>query len=40
MDPIPANDDAIKAVKLMCSSIADAVIEGKIGEALGPTEEA
>ncbi len=38
--PIPANDDAIKAVKLMCSSIADAVIEGKIGEALGPTEEA
>jgi small subunit ribosomal protein S2 len=29
--PIPANDDAIKAVKLVCSKIADAVIEGKGG---------
>jgi len=29
--PIPANDDAIRAVKLICSKIADAVIEGKIG---------
>lgn len=27
--PIPANDDAIKAIKLICSKIADAVIEGK-----------
>jgi small subunit ribosomal protein S2 len=27
--PIPANDDAIKAIKLMCSRVADAVIEGK-----------
>jgi small subunit ribosomal protein S2 len=27
--PIPANDDAIRAVKLVCSKIADAVIEGK-----------
>lgn len=26
--PIPANDDAIKAIKLICSKIADAVIEG------------
>ena len=27
--PIPANDDAIKAIKLICSKIADAVLEGK-----------
>ena len=27
--PIPANDDAIKAIKLICSRIADAVLEGK-----------
>ena len=27
--PIPANDDAIKATKLICSKIADAVLEGK-----------
>jgi small subunit ribosomal protein S2 len=27
--PIPANDDAIKAIKLICGKIADAVIEGK-----------
>jgi len=27
--PIPANDDAIRAVKLVCAKIADAVIEGK-----------
>jgi len=27
---IPANDDAIKAIKLMCSKIADAVLEAKI----------
>ena len=46
--PIPANDDAIKAVKLVCSKIAEAVLEGKrvkeeaeaeeekMVEALGP----
>lgn len=28
---IPANDDAIKAIKLICSKIADAIIEGKSG---------
>ncbi len=28
---IPANDDAIRAIKLVCSKIADAVIEGKQG---------
>ena len=27
--PIPANDDAIKATKLICAKIADAVLEGK-----------
>ena len=37
--PIPGNDDAIRAVKLMCSKIADAVIEGKTGAAVGTTEE-
>ncbi len=37
--PIPANDDAIRAIKLICSKIADSVIEGKAGEALTPTEE-
>ena len=25
----PANDDAVKAIKLICSKIADAVIKGK-----------
>ena len=36
--PIPANDDAIKAIKLMCSKIADAIIEGKtgVGSSLPP----
>jgi small subunit ribosomal protein S2 len=38
--PIPANDDAIKAIKLICSSIADAVVEGKTGEVAAPIEEA
>jgi len=37
--PIPANDDAIRAIKLICSKIADAVIEGKTEVALIPTEE-
>jgi small subunit ribosomal protein S2 len=36
---IPANDDAIRAVKLICSKIADAVLEGKAGMATNvPTE--
>lgn len=29
--PIPGNDDAIRAVKLIASKIADAVLEGKQG---------
>jgi small subunit ribosomal protein S2 len=31
--PIPANDDAIRAIKLICNKIADAVIEGRTGVA-------
>ena len=36
--PIPANDDAIRAIKLVCSKIADAVIEGKTGQAVAEAE--
>ncbi|MDD2481457.1 MAG: 30S ribosomal protein S2, partial [Lutispora sp.] len=32
--PIPGNDDAIRAVKLLTSKIADAVIEARQGEQL------
>jgi len=35
--PIPSNDDAIKAIKLMCSIMADAVLNGKAG--IQPLEE-
>ncbi|MBR5805005.1 MAG: 30S ribosomal protein S2 [Clostridia bacterium] len=42
--PIPGNDDAIRAVKLIASKIADAVIEGHQGEQMNdeeaPAEEA
>lgn len=38
---IPANDDAIRAVKLLCAKIADAVIEGQnIRQSLQAEEEA
>jgi small subunit ribosomal protein S2 len=39
---IPANDDAIRAVKLIAGKMADAVIEGKQGEsyAEAPAEAA
>ena len=37
--PIPANDDAIRAIKLICSKIADAVIEGRTSQAAITTEE-
>src|SRR3989304_9624386 len=33
--PIPANDDAIRAIKFICGKIADAVLEGKAGMAGG-----
>ena len=36
---IPANDDAIRAVKLICSKIADAVIDGKGIQVITPKEE-
>jgi len=32
---IPANDDAIKAIKLICSKISDAVLEGKMIKETG-----
>ena len=32
--PIPANDDAIRAVKLICSKIADAVIAGRTSQSV------
>ncbi len=32
--PIPANDDAIRAIKLICNKIAGSVLEGKTGEAV------
>ncbi len=37
--PIPANDDAIRAIKLICTKIADAVLEGKMGVASAVTTE-
>ena len=36
--PIPANDDAIRAIKLITSKIADAIIENRIGEIVVPAE--
>ncbi|MBQ8356806.1 MAG: 30S ribosomal protein S2, partial [Clostridia bacterium] len=35
---IPGNDDAIRAIKLISSVIADAVIEGKQGEETAAVE--
>jgi len=32
--PIPANDDAIRAIKLICGKIADAVLEGTTGNEM------
>ncbi|MDZ4230786.1 MAG: 30S ribosomal protein S2, partial [Dehalococcoidales bacterium] len=37
--PVPANDDAIRAIKLICSRIADAVIEGKSSQMATAIEE-
>ena len=36
---IPGNDDAIRAVKLITSKIADAVLEGRQGEQLTDVNE-
>ena len=38
--PIPGNDDAIRAVKLICSKMADAVIEANQGEENTDAQEA
>ena len=38
--PIPGNDDAIRAVKLIADCMANAVIEGKQGESMEAVEEA
>ncbi len=38
--PIPGNDDAIRAVKLIVSTIGNAIIEGKQGEQFTPEAEA
>ena len=37
--PIPGNDDAIRAVKLIADVMANAVIEGRQGEILEPVSE-
>ena len=37
--PIPGNDDAIRAVKLIADVIANAVIEGKQGESFEAEEQ-
>ena len=37
---IPANDDAIRAVKLITGCVADAIVEAKQGESFAPAEEA
>ncbi len=38
--PIPGNDDAIRAVKLIVSTIGNAIIEGRQGEEFAPVVEA
>ena len=38
--PVPANDDAIRAIKLICNKIAEAVLEGKSGAAEAIAEAA
>ena len=37
--PIPANDDAIRAIRLICNKIADAVLEGTPGQEMIHSEE-
>ena len=36
--PIPGNDDAIRAIKLIASVVSDALIEGRQGESFAPAE--
>lgn len=35
--PIPCNDDATKAIEIMCSVIAESIIEGKSTQTIAPT---
>ena len=37
--PIPANDDAIRSVKLVCNKMAEAVLEGKASVMMAPSVE-
>lgn len=37
--PIPVNDDAIRAIRLVCSRIADSIIEGRTDQVVETTEE-
>lgn len=37
--PIPANDDAIRAIRLVCSKIADSVLEGKAQARVEASDE-
>ena len=36
--PVPANDDAIRAIKLICTKMADAVLEGKSSGMMAAVE--
>ena len=38
--PIPGNDDAIRAIKLIASIMANAMLEGKQGEQIAEAAEA
>ena len=37
--PVPANDDAIRTIRLVCTKIANSVLEGKAGAAMAAAEE-
>ena len=37
--PIPGNDDAIRAVKLIAETITNAILEGKQGESFAVAED-
>ena len=37
--PIPANDDAIRTIRLVCSKIADAIIQGKAEAEMAASQE-
>lgn len=37
--PIPVNDDAIRAIRLVCSKISDSIIEGKTSQVMETVEE-